>query len=107
MREDADGAQARLRERRKDGLVLGAQIGVVGLGLLLGVWVRMAALIGVVMLLLMWSSLLWPANAPGVDEHIIYALALFGVALSDEHQVWGLRGRWLKTSFAKRLSILR
>lgn len=80
---------------------------VIGLGLLLGTWVRFATLSGVILLLLMWSSLLWPANTPGVDEHIIYMLALFGIALTDEHQVWGLRGWWLKTSLAKRLPFLR
>jgi thiosulfate dehydrogenase [quinone] large subunit len=80
---------------------------IVGIGLLLGVWVRAAALIGIVMVLLMWSALLWPANTPGVDEHIVYAIALFGVALVDENQVWGLRRRWLKTSAAKALPFLR
>lgn len=80
---------------------------VVGVGLLLGVWVRVASFIGIVMLLLMWSALLWPANSPGIDEHIVYALILFGVALTDEHQVWGLRKHWAKTDLAKALPILK
>lgn len=79
----------------------------VGVGLLLGVWVRAAALAGIMMLLLMWSALLWPATTPGIDEHIVYAIALFGIALVDENQVWGLRKKWLKTSFAKALPFLR
>lgn len=79
----------------------------VGVGLLLGIWVRCAALTGIVMLVLMWSALLWPANTPGIDEHIIYALALFGIALVDEHQVLGFRRWWLKTSIAKALPFLR
>lgn len=80
---------------------------VVGVGLLFGVWVRTAAFIGIIMLLLMWSALLWPVNAPGIDDHIIYALALFGIALVDEHQVWGMRRWWLKTSIAKALPFLK
>jgi thiosulfate dehydrogenase [quinone] large subunit len=80
---------------------------IIGVGLLLGLWVRVASFVGIAMLLLMWSALLWPANAPGIDEHIIYALVLFGVALTDEHQVWGLRKRWLKTSMAKTFPVLR
>lgn len=80
---------------------------VVGLGLALGLWVRTAAFIGILMLVLMWSALLWPVNAPAVDEHVIYALALFGIALVDENQVWGLRSWWLKTSVAKALPFLR
>src|SRR3989344_7958247 len=80
---------------------------VIGLGLLLGIWVRFAAFAGIVMMLLMWSALLWPANSPGVDEHIIYAIALFGIALVDENQVWGLRRWWLKTRLAKAVPFLK
>lgn len=80
---------------------------VVGLGLLLGIWVRFAAFAGIIMVLLMWSALLWPANSPGVDEHIIYAIALFGIALVDENQVWGLRRWWLKTRLAKAVPFLK
>lgn len=80
---------------------------VIGLGLLLGIWVRLAAFAGIIMVLLMWSALLWPANTPGVDEHIIYAIALFGIALVDENQVLGLRSWWLKTRVTKVLPFLR
>lgn len=79
----------------------------IGLGLMLGIYVRFAAFTGIVMLVLMWSALLWPANAPAVDEHIIYAFTLFGVALVDEHQVWGMRSWWHKTSIVKTLPFLR
>ena len=80
---------------------------VVGLGLLLGTWVRFAALGGMVILLLMWSALLWPANTPGIDEHIIYALLLFGIALTADHQTWSLRSWWAKTSVARALPFLK
>lgn len=80
---------------------------IVGVGLIFGIFVRFAAFAGIVMLVLMWSALLWPIHAPVVDDHIIYALALFGIALVDEHQVWGLRAWWLKTSIAKALPFLR
>lgn len=80
---------------------------VVGVGLLFGIWVRVAAFLGITMLLLMWSALLWPSNTPGIDEHLIYAILLFGVALTDEHQVWGLRKWWLKTSVAKAVPVLK
>ncbi len=80
---------------------------VVGVGLLLGIFVRFASFIGIAMLVLMWSALLWPANTPVLDDHLIYALVLFGVALVDEHQVWGLRAWWLKTSIAKSFPFLK
>ena len=80
---------------------------VAGVGLLLGTWIRFAALVGIVMFLLMWSALLWPANVPGVDEHIIYALVLFGVALTSDHQAWSLNSWWVKTRLAKSLPFLK
>lgn len=79
----------------------------IGLGLLLGIWVRLGAFAGIILVLLMWSALLWPANSPGVDEHIIYAMALFGIALVDENQVWGLRSWWLKTRLARAVPFLK
>ena len=79
----------------------------VGVGLLFGIFVRSAALIGIIILVLMWSALLWPVNTPGLDDHLIYALVLFGVALVDEHQVWGFRGWWQKTSVAKTFPFLK
>jgi thiosulfate dehydrogenase [quinone] large subunit len=78
-----------------------------GVGLLFGVFTRAASLVGIVMVLLMYSALLWPSNTPLIDEHIIYALVLFGVAMVDEHQVWGYRGWWHKTSLAKKFPVLR
>ena len=79
----------------------------IGVGLLLGIYVRLASFFGMFLLLLMWSSLLWPSNTPGVDEHIVYAIALFGIALVDEHQVWGFRRWWVKTSLAKTAPFLK
>lgn len=63
----------------------------VGVGLLFGVWVKSAAVVGIAMLALMWSSLLWPAQTPGVDEHIIYILVLFGLLVTDAKQRWTLK----------------
>lgn len=80
---------------------------VVGFGLLFGVWVRFAAFIGIVMLVLMWSALLWPINTPAIDDHLVYAFVLFGIALTDEHQVWGFRKQWLKSAIAKKFVFLR
>lgn len=78
----------------------------VGLGLFFGTWIKSAAFVGIVMLLLMWSALLWPVNAPGIDEHIIYAFVLFGVAVTAEYQIWTTRRWWDKTAIAKALPFL-
>lgn len=80
---------------------------IAGLGLLFGLWVRFAALAGIILMLLMWTALLWPANTPLLDEHLIYAIVLFGIALTAEHQVWSLNSWWKKTAIAKSLPFLR
>ena len=70
-------------------------LGLLGLGLalLLGVAMRLAGYAGALLMLLMWSSQLPPAQNPIIDEHIIYALTLLGLAASDAGDTWGL-GRW-------------
>lgn len=68
----------------------------VGIGLFFGTWIKSAATVGIVMLALMWSSLLWPANTPGVDEHIIYILALLSFLVSDMPNRWTIRIPGLK-----------
>lgn len=68
----------------------------VGVGLFFGTWIKSAATVGIAMLALMWSALLWPVNAPGVDEHIIYILALLVLIFSTTPQKWVLKASWLK-----------
>jgi thiosulfate dehydrogenase [quinone] large subunit len=68
----------------------------IGVGLFFGTWVKSAAVAGMAMLALMWSSLLWPANTPGVDEHIIYLLALFGLLVTNAKPLWTLKIPGLK-----------
>lgn len=68
----------------------------VGVGLLFGAWIKSASAIGIIMMLLMWSALLWPKNAPGVDEHIIYALVLLGFLVSNVGRTWSIRLPWLR-----------
>jgi thiosulfate dehydrogenase [quinone] large subunit len=73
----------------------------VGVGLLLGIGMRLATLSGAALLLLMWSSMLWPANNPLVDEHIVYVFVLFALNLANSEQKWGLRDWWVKTHLVK------
>lgn len=88
-----------------DWLFMGGLL-VIGLGLTLGVWVRLASALGVIMLALMWSSLLWPAQNPLLDEHIIYICVLLAVNLGNSQQRFGLRGWWTETRLVKAAPIL-
>ncbi len=58
-------------------LIVGGLI-LIGLALILGVLVRVAAVSGIVMMLLMYVSAFPPEHNPLVDDHIVYA-ALLGL----------------------------
>ena len=85
----------------------------IGLALILGIGLRIAAVSGTLMMLLMWAAE-WPlarftsagepsmSTNPIVDYHIIYALALIALALTFAGNVWGLGRRWARLPFVKR-----
>ena len=76
-------------------------IGMLGIGLavMLGIGLRVSAVAGTVLMVLMYLAE-WPfaANAgstnPAVDYHIIYALALIVVAATAAGNTWGFGSRW-------------
>ncbi|MEU7872948.1 hypothetical protein [Dactylosporangium sp. NPDC049140] len=70
-------------------------IGLAGIGiaLILGIGMRIAATAGALLLVLMWSAVLPPANNPFMDDHLIYAGTLVGLALMRAGDTAGL-GRW-------------
>ncbi len=77
---------------------------VVGTGLLLGIFMRFACAAGALMLVLMWSASLPPANNIFMDDHLIYALVLGGLALIGAGNTFGLGSWWAQTEIAKRYS---
>jgi thiosulfate dehydrogenase (quinone) large subunit len=80
---------------------------VIGIGLVLGIFMRFACAAGALMLLLMWSASLPPANNLFMDDHIIYALVLGGLALVGADKTFGLGRRWAQTEIAKRYTWAR
>ena len=85
----------------------------IGLALILGVALRIAAVSGTLLMLLMWAAE-WPlaqhtsAGAPSmstnpiVDYHIIYALVLIAAALTYAGNTWGFGKFWAKLPFVQR-----
>lgn len=65
-----------------------------GLALLLGIGMRVASVGGPLMMLLMWSAHLPPANNPLIDQHIIYALTIVLLARLKAGRTWGLGAWW-------------
>ena len=78
----------------------------IGLPLVLGIGVRIAASIGVFMLLLMYSALVLPANNPVLDDHIIYAVIMLGLAIANPGYHLGLGRWWGKTRLVKEFPVL-
>jgi len=82
-------------------------VGLLGIAiaLLAGIGLRITALTGTLMLLLMWAAE-WPLDRhtdtgeltqstnPLIEYHVIYALVLIGLAAVYAGNTWGLGRRW-------------
>ena len=79
----------------------------IGLPLLLGVGVRVAASIGVVMMGLIYTAgFLPPEHNPFMDQHIIFALVLLGLAMTRMDSRLGLGRVWSNSGLVKRFPFL-
>jgi len=90
----------------------------VGLALVFGVGLRIAAISGTVMMLLMWAAE-WPPDRftdageptmstnPILDYHIIYALVMIWLALAAAGNTWGLGKQWARLGLVERNPWLR
>jgi thiosulfate dehydrogenase (quinone) large subunit len=71
-------------------------IGLAGLGiaLILGIGMYVAAITGTILLFLMWLTALPIASNPFLDEHLIYAFVIIAVAVSGAGLRWSLAPWW-------------
>jgi thiosulfate dehydrogenase (quinone) large subunit len=78
-------------------------IGLLGisLALVLGVGMRIAAVSGAAMLLMMYSAVLPPANNLFMDDHLIYALVLGLLTLIGAGKTFGLGKQWERIPFVQ------
>ncbi|WP_155361203.1 DoxX family protein [Acrocarpospora macrocephala] len=78
-------------------------LGLAGIGtaLMLGIGMRIAAGAGALLMVLMWTAVLPPASNPFMDDHLIYAVLLVGLALVRAGDTLGL-GRWWRNTRAVR-----
>jgi len=79
----------------------------IGVALLLGIGTRVAAVAGAVLLVLMWSASLPPANNVFMDDHLIYALVLIGIAELGAGSTLGFGARWGELDLVQRHPWLR
>lgn len=78
----------------------------IGVALLLGVAMRPACIAGATMFMLIWTASLPPENNLFMDDHIIYALVLIGLAAVGAGKTLGLGERWARTSLVQRYTWL-
>ncbi|WAZ19489.1 DoxX family protein [Streptomyces cinnabarinus] len=95
-------------------------LGLLGIGvaLIAGIGLRLAAVAGTAMMALMWIAE-WPpakhlsdgspsmSTNPFVDYHLIYAVVLIALAATGAGAVWGLGKMWAKLPFVSRNPWLR
>lgn len=89
-----------------DWLFMAGLLGI-GLALILGVGMRIAAAAGALLLLLMWVAS-WPIGVnPFVDYHLVDAIVLVVLAAALAGNTLGLGRWWGERSFVKRYPVLR
>ncbi|REF37985.1 DoxX family membrane protein [Thermasporomyces composti] len=95
-------------------------LGLLGIGVavIAGVALRIAAISGTIMMLLMWAAE-WPlartlstgepsmSTNPLVDYHIIYALVLIALAVTHAGNTWGFGRVWAKLPVVRETAWLR
>ena len=78
----------------------------IGVALVLGIGMKITTYSGVLLMILMWSSLLPPENHPIVDDHIIYAFLFLILNYINAGDILGFGKHWKKNGLGKKYSAL-
>jgi len=81
-------------------------LAAIGVALMLGIAMRLAAAGGALLLVMMWTAVLPPDNNPFMDSHLVYALVLVVLALTGAGRTLGLGRRWERISLVNRYGAL-
>jgi thiosulfate dehydrogenase [quinone] large subunit len=79
----------------------------IGLALILGIGLRVAAVTGGLLYFMMWTAVLPPENNPFMDEHLIHAAVLAGLALVGAGDTLGLGKIWARIPLVQRMPWLK
>ena len=84
-------------------------LGLLGIGLAftLGIGLRLAAVSGAILYVLMWTVVLPPENNPVLDDHLLGALTLLVLAALNAGSTWGLGRSWSETDLVRSHPSLR
>lgn len=78
-----------------------------GVALILGIGMRIAAYAGTALMLLMWLSLFPPKNNPFLDDHIIYAFVIISLDKMNAGDWFGIGKRWKQTKLVQKYPVLK
>ena len=81
---------------------------LIGLALILGVGTRLAAIGGIIWMALFYTAgAIWPENNPFLDDHVVYAIVLAGIAYVGAGRYLGLGRRWENTALVRKFAVLK
>ena len=78
----------------------------IGVALVLGIGMRIAAVSGALLLTFMWMASLPLDNNPFMDDHLVYAIVLIGLAAFHAGDTLGLGRLWARTDLVRRNPVL-
>lgn len=78
----------------------------IGVALMLGIGMRIAAASGALLLVFMWMASLPLDNNPFMDDHLVYAVVLIGLAAVHAGNTVGFGRQWARTDLVNRYPIL-
>ena len=74
----------------------------IGVALILGIGVRLAALGGIAWMAIFYTATaIWPEHNPFLDDHVIEAVVLAGLFLANAGRYYGLGRAWQRLDFVK------
>ncbi len=79
----------------------------IGTALTLGIGMRLAAAAGALLYVMMWTVVLPPENNPVIDTHILGAITLVALALTNAGAVWGFGRQWESSHTVRENPVLR
>ncbi|MER7443777.1 hypothetical protein [Micromonospora avicenniae] len=77
-------------------------LAAIAIALLAGVGLRVAAVAGGILYVMMWTVVLPPENNPFLDDHLINAAMLAGLALTAAGDTWGFGRMWARLPIIRR-----
>jgi thiosulfate dehydrogenase [quinone] large subunit len=81
---------------------------LIGMALILGIGVRPAAIGGIIWVGMFYAaSAIWPEHNPFLDEHIVYAVILGGIAYIGAGRWLGLGKFWARVPLVKKYPVLK